>query len=400
MTYTMNSLKIFAAFGLIILGVSGCKEEVLGPLSKEGQTPKPISNIRIEPLPGGAKFTYAVPNDDDLLYVKAVYEAPKGNIREVKASFYVDSLIIDGFGDELEHEVQLYTVSRSERQSEPVKVTIKPLTPPLTSVRRSLTMVEDFGGVTVSFTNESEANISVNILVKKAENEWVPIETFYTKLKAGIYSARGQESKLTEFGAFIRDRFNNKSDTLKLMLTPIFEKELPVPDIINTLPSDVNTFYQTYNYTRLFDKNIDVVATGLTHTAVGSGMVSSFTLDYKRPTTFSRFKFWQRGLTQNATENSHLYNNASPEIFELYGSNTLNDDFAAWTKIQTYTLVKPSGLPLGIITNEDMNVAKLGHDFQIPLGTPAFRYIRWRTTKTFARFQYVWYAEMAFFGNN
>ena len=384
----------------MLLVMAGCKEEKNGPLSTAGAVPPPISNVQVKSLPGGARLTYNLPRAEDLLYVKAVYEAPIGTIREVKASLYVDSLILDGIGDTQEHEITLYAVTRSEVQSAPVKVKVRPLTPPVLLVRQSLSMVEDFGGVTLGFTNTNEASISIHVMVKDAVGSWIPVETFYTKLKSGFYSARGQASKPTVFGAYIQDRYSNKSDTLQLTLTPLFEKELARPTIISTLPSDINRFYQTYDYTRLFDKITDVVATGLTHTAVGSGMISSFTLDYRVPTTFSRFKLWQRGITNTTAENILLYAGGNPEIFEVYGSNTLVDDFSQWTKIATYTLVKPSGLPVGANSNDDIAAAKPGHDFQVPLGTPAFRYIRWRTTKTFGLYQYVWYAEITFYGNN
>ena len=396
----MKITKCFSAIALILLAFAGCKEDTLGPLTKKGAAPQKVSNVTIKPRPGGAKFNYTVPNDEDLLYVKAVYETSPGHTQEVKASVYVDSLVIVGFGDTKPHEVKLYSVSRSEVKSEPVSVMVTPLTAPVKLVRASLSLTADFGGVSVSFLNDLGANIAINVVVKDAAGDWITLETFYTDQKKGQYAARGQASVPAEFGVFIRDRYSNYSDTLKATLTPIFEKQLSAPAIVKVLASDkwrTADFYMGYVWERMFDKVVDKSSTNMAHTNVGTVFPVSFTLDFGAPTKFSRFKYWMRGLTAGENQ-TYLYNSGNPEVFELYGSNVLDDNFASWTKITEYKIVKPSGLPLGTSSNADIATAAAGLDLTFPSNTPAFRYIRWKTTKNFGTVNYIHIAELAFFG--
>jgi hypothetical protein len=41
-------------------------------------------------------------------------------------------------------------------------------------------------------------------------------------------------------------------------------------------------------------------------------------------------------------------------------------------------MVKPSGLPVGINSNEDNEAVNEGQEFDLPIGVPAVRYIAWK----------------------
>ncbi|HMI05438.1 MAG TPA: DUF5000 domain-containing lipoprotein [Pedobacter sp.] len=389
----MYDLKNFIVICLMAVFITACKEDLPQSISKEGATPRPVTNVVVKNLPGGATLRYKSPDSEDLLYVKAVYEFPKGNIREVKASMYIDSLTIDGIGNTDELDVKLFTISRSEAFSEPVTVKIKPLTPPVKLAGETLSLIEDFGGVTASFENKTESNLVITIVLKDG-NEWLPIETYYTNRRAGSFSARGQEAKEQIFGVFIKDRWNNRSDTLKASLTPIFETRLPAPESITSLYNDYNQHYLTFRYTYLFDGIVsfaNYVGTLLTAT---SKLPLSFTIDFKVPTQFSRFKFWMRG-----GGNNYDFNFGAPEKWEVWGANELDADWSKWTKILDCTAIKPSGAILGVLTTEDLEAAKAGLDFQFPLNTPKYRYLRWKTTKNFGSVDYVQFSELTFWGN-
>src|SRR5690606_35307007 len=56
--------------------------------------------------------------------------------------------------------------------------------------------------------------------------EWSPVETYYTSQREGLFFARGFESTEQSFGVYMRDRWENYSDTLVRNLTPLFEEEL------------------------------------------------------------------------------------------------------------------------------------------------------------------------------
>src|SRR5690606_3954337 len=140
----------------VLIGVQACKDEPEHtPISQNDDKPQGIANPQVKNLPGAAQISYELPQSKGLLYVKAVYEIRPGVTREAKASFYTNSIDIEGFAKEGEYDVSLYTVGRNEQHSEPVVVKVTPSTPPVVDVFESLEIVEDWGGATVLLTNES-----------------------------------------------------------------------------------------------------------------------------------------------------------------------------------------------------------------------------------------------------
>lgn len=385
---------IIRYMGISLFLCMSCQEETLGPLSPGGETPGKVSSVTIENRPGGAMLRYQIPNNENLLYVKAVFEYPAGNFREVKSSMYVDSLLIEGIGDTEERAIQLFSVSRSEVVSEPETVYINPLTPPVQLIANTLSVSADFGGLTTMYENSLMYAVVIEVL-KKVDGQWTNIESNYTNLKSGMFSVRRQEAIPSEFGLYVRDRWNNKSDTTLISLIPLHEVQLPAPNWINSLASDYNLFYLNYHYGYMFDGVISSGNYAGTLVGAGSQLPSSFTLDFGKPTSFSRFKYWMR---QNDANGRYSY--ASPEKWELWGANVLTDNWDQWTLISEYTAVKPSGAPLGTLTAIDRETSDAGLEFNFPPGTPPYRYIRWRTTKNFGSLNAVQISELAFFGSD
>ncbi len=381
--------------GLILPVAIACEEERPEPIAAGGNVPANVSDIAVEPLPGGAKITYSLPSTPGLLYVKAEYEWPAGVKRESRASLYGDSLIIRGLGTTGEVNVNIYSVGSGEVASAPTQVKIKPLDPPVITTFASLGVQEDFGGVYVSFENPSKADLVISLLAKDERGDWFPVDAHYTNRDQGGFSVRGQESKPTDFGVFVRDRWNNKSDTIAVNLTPIYERQLEGLRVIN-FPTDVSTFYSNNNFTRLFDNNFSDPS-GVKHTAVGTGLPQWFTIDLGESTKLSRLKYWMRGIVANPT---YLYGFGNPQRWEVWGSNNPDPDggWTQWTKIMDCEAVKPSGLPAGQYTTEDREVGAAGLDYAFPSDTPPMRYLRWKTNKVFGDVTYVHIIEIAFWG--
>src|SRR3546814_17219838 len=101
---------------LFLLGtLASCQEKVLGPVGADDETPGPVANVQVEPGPGTVHISYSLPDAKNLLYVKALVTI-NGVERETRASFYQNSLIINGFGKSRPYEVTLYAVSRNEKE--------------------------------------------------------------------------------------------------------------------------------------------------------------------------------------------------------------------------------------------------------------------------------------------
>ncbi|NLR77032.1 DUF5000 domain-containing lipoprotein [Chitinophaga eiseniae] len=379
---------------VVLLCLCCCKEDGITPLNKD-YAPGPVTHVVATSIPGGAKISYSRPKDNTLLYVKAVYAIRPGVEREVKASYYQNNLTIDGFPDTLNYPVKLYAVSRGEHVSEPVTISIKPLTPPVKEVFRQLKISATFGGVRINFVNTAEADIVIAVLAADSTNDLVPAETYYTKRKEGTFAARGFNTTKRKFAAFVRDRWNNHSDTLYAELAPLFEKQLEKTKFKEVdLPTDTYAGHIGTKMSNLWD---DKLGGNIFHTKPGSGLPQWFTMDMGVTATLSRFRLHHREGTTAGP-----YTGGDPKIYEIWGSNNPANDgsWDSWTLLSRFESVKPSGLPEGTVTTEDIQFATVnGEDFDFPANIPPVRYLRFKTIKVWGALDHMYIAELTFWGN-
>lgn len=392
-------LKYLLSISLMIMMISGCKQSETEPFNKNDTAPGPVTNVKVVSLAGGANISYDRP--ENMMYVKAVYTIRPGVERETKATYYKNSLIIEGFPDTREYEVKLYAVSRGENASEPITVKVTPLTPPVMSTFESLKFESIFGGIRIGFANFSEAELVVSLLAQDSIGDYVPAETFYTKRKEGFLNARGFPPVPRKFAAFIRDRWNNHSDTIYTEATPLFEQQLDKTKFkaVN-LPTDTYAPHTNFaGLTALWDGawNSGTVF----HTKPGTGLPQWFTFDTGVAVSLSRFKFYHR-LDGGQGSAAGAYTAGDPKVFELYGSNNPPSDgsWTNWELIGQFESIKPSGSPLGTVTAEDFQYAVVnGEEFDIPPGTPKYRYIRWKTNRVWGSLDHHYLAELTFWGS-
>jgi len=371
----MKKLKyIYIAFLAIALIASSCEEDKHGPLNGDAPAPGPVRDVQVKNISGAAEISYKIPDDEGLSYVKAVYEV-NGKTREAKSSFHNTKLLVEGFGEAKEYEVTLYAVSKSEKESVPVRIKVNPLTPPIIDVRTSLEVIPTFGGINVSFENLNNGNITIQVLRKDAGGDWVVLDNYYTKNTRGNFSVRGQEVQEITFGVFVKDRWNNYSDTLTANYTPIFEEEIPKIGFRDfRFPSEPKEFSSGWVLSRMWDNNI--TGNGY-HTPQNIPQPFNVTFDMGASAKLSRYKIWQR---QGA---AWIYGHGNPHTWELWGNNsssplTVSEGFDGWVLLGTYQMVKPSGGAPGNNSAEDLAVSVEGHEYDIDPTAPPVRYLRWR----------------------
>lgn len=383
---------------LCILSFCSCSEDKNEPLFNDS-APLPVTDVKVEGLAGGVKITYRVPKDENLLYVKAVYTLADGTVKDVKSSYYKDHLIIEGFIDTIMYNANIYTVSRGEKESEPVKVSFKPLLSPIKTAFKSLKMSDTFGGVRVAFENESEANLVITVLTLDSLGEYIPADTYYTKRKSGSFAVRGFNTDERLFGVFIRDRWNNLTDTLLANITPIYEEQIDKTKFKEVkLPGDTYDGHISSNLTKLWDGKTGSGGGEIFHTKPGSGLPQHFTFDMGTTVSLSRFKLHHR----NGTGSDGMYTGGDPKVYEIWGSNNPDTDggWENWTLLKECESIKPSGLPEGTVTSEDQQFAAVdGEEFEFDDGLPAVKYIRLRTKRVWGALDHMYIAELTFWGN-
>lgn len=390
----MKKYYLIATAMLLVFSCQKTEREI--PVSGDDTAPTPVSNVKVENIPGGATISYTLPDSKDLLYVLADYNIRDTMPMQKKASYYNNNVTVEGFPDTEAHDVVLYAVSRGDKKSEPVTVTINPLTPPVTSVFESLSMEPTFGGVHVSFVNKSKGNVKITVLTPDSLGDLVTSDIFYTKLDSGSFSVRGYDSIPRKFGIFVRDRWNNYSDTLFEEITPFFEQQLDKSKF-----KEANLQTDTYEPHTGFS-SVSVVwddvwdGGSVFHTKPNTGIPQWFTFDLGVTARLSRFKFYHRstGSTDGA------YYAGDPKVIEVYGSNDPNPDgsWDSWTLLGSFESKKPSGEDSP--TTEDLQYACVdGEDFEFPLDAPAVRYLRFKIMATWGGVTYMYISELTFWGS-
>lgn len=375
-----NQLKFGIAFlwSVFLLSPACKREEIRTPLENDGVPPGVVSNVQVENLNGAAKISYAIPGDEDLIYVLAKYEIDKGQEEEMTASYYNNSMLLEGFRDTIEYPVELYAVDRGGNISEPVKVMVKPLISPVMIAYNSLAYVADFGGISISTYNEAKANIVISVAVKDENGFWVDYDKFYTNQQQIGFSVRGLPAAPTTFGVSMKDRWGHYSDTLVRELSPLFEKELDVSKFREMhLPTDMENVI--WAFTDLWNANTPANIGGF-HSPDNGGFPGWLTMDLGVEAKLSRIKMW--GLTDGRE-----YTGGHVQRFEIWGSVAPDPDgsFDGWVLLQDCTVKKPSGLPSGQLSNEDMEYARSGFEFGIPIDAPEVRYIRIKVLSSFSQ---------------
>ena len=366
------------------------------PVTDDPTIPGKVSNIRVDSLPGAVKLTYDLPRGQSLSYVKAECLI-NGVLRQVKASAYVNHLTIEGFADNSLYTINLYSVNRSEKASEPVQVQARPLAPPFQEVYKSLQLIEDWSGAAVFFENPSEADLAICLIHVDSTSFWNQGETFYTKRQQGSFSVRGFKPVETKFGVYIRDRWNNTTDTMVKVLTPRFDKPLERTKFrAVSLPSDVPAAWG-WVMTNLWNGNTGEPGF---HTNTDGIWPHWFTFDLgtEEGALLSRCIFWQRIGSNNA----YSFTDRNIKKFEIWGSMDPNPNGTfdeSWTLLLDGEYIKPSGLPAGQFTEDDLDLLVNGHEFVFPLAIPYVRYIRVKVKETWSGAKEFFITQVAFWGS-
>lgn len=371
-------------------------DQIRKPLGSDSEKPGMIMNASVVNFPGGATITYSLPKDEDLEYVMATFRANKDRkeLSEVKASHYTNKLTVEGFSDAGDYDITLYSVDKSSNKSEPVTVKISPQAPPVRTVFNSVQLGVDFGGLNVAFTNPSEAKLAIVVITKDNNGDFIPVETLYTQVKSGSFAARGFDTLSRKFGVYIRDRWNNYSDTIFKEVSPLYEQQLDKTKFREyKLPTDEESGYG-WQLQYLWDTK--VTEPGF-HTIPLSTreMPIHFTFDLGVVAKLSRFKLWQR-------QGDWFYKHGNPRKWTMWGSEkapNTKGNYEGWTKLMDCESIKPSGNPYGVNTGDDIAYMSAGEEFVFPLSAPRVRYIRMQIHQNWSDTKFVHFTELAFWGD-
>lgn len=410
--------NIFIAMLTGLIALSCGDDHVNGP---NGSTAIPAQlKVRdIKNISGASVIYYDRPNDKNLQYVKAVWTTDDGIEYNQTASYYTDSVKVDGFGEEGEYRVKLYSVSSGETYSEPVEVKVNPTRPPYLIAYDNLQILPTFRGIRVLSENLTGAKLAFRTFKKDlSSGEWVETGTEYTINPHIEYFNRGHApDTLQEFRVQIRDRWGHWSPPKDESCIPWFEVELPknlfqevaycnltgdgsyVPDQTGyLLPSNFwgHKMHAWSGSDVQFKKLWDGVATASSscyHTKPFAPLPQHFTIDLGGQYNLSRFVLWPRNDAAN------LFRGGHPQIIRIYGATyngpdpaELTDnlyDPSGWQDLGIFYLSRADGLfdpypGTNDRTAEDNALIAKGHEMILKASDQKVRYIRVQTIKCFS----------------
>jgi hypothetical protein len=403
----MKKIKQYTYLILVfIIVVFSCEEYVRGPLAKDSIPPAPVSEVMVENLPGGAKISYSVPDDEDALMVEAIYKLDNGKQVSSKSSIFKNFVIVEGLRKVQPQDVKLVTIDRSNNRSEPVIATINPETAPVDKLFNSFELVEDFGGVRLYFNNEDK--IDAEILLYAADEKGNLVynqSTFISDDQRSHQTFREFPPVPNNFGVAAIDRWDNVTEMYKAETTPLDEVKLDIQNFRELRLTGDEPNCCGWQMPFLWNETIGDPGFHTNHIALGSVVppytekYHMFTLDLGVKAKLSRFKFWQR---QRADKDG-LYSHGNPRYFEVWGIDEIPADNGAslegWTKlIENGEVVKPSGAPAGTNSAEDLAKAASGEAFDFPIEAPPVRYIRFVNIQNWAGTKFMFLTELNFWG--
>jgi|AGTN01.1.fsa_nt_gi hypothetical protein len=209
---------------LITSLVISCAETPDWSDKKDNIPPGHVQNPLVENINGGAIITYNLPDDKDILAVKAIYNL-KGREVEIYSSAYRDTIKVEGFGDTKEQLVKLVCIDKSFNESIPVYLQINPRTPPVELIAESMVVNETFGGIYVEWDNSFRTDLALTLFAEDSEGEMKEDYTYYSNSPTGRYSFRGFDDQTRKFKIVVKDQWDNQS-FWENTLSPLFEEEI------------------------------------------------------------------------------------------------------------------------------------------------------------------------------
>lgn len=333
----------------MLIALASCSEEGrIDQIDSSDYIPEQITVTSVKSVPGGAVIKYDLPDDDNLRYVKVEYER-NGELCENSSSRYVDSLVIMGFGDSQEHDARIFSIGYNDRRSMPIEIKISPLEPVVRTVVLSLDAV--FGGVSVDMKGNTDNSQLAIVLMRDfnledngkpaSEIVWSEIYTFHATGQEVSLKRRDLECDPALFGAYVRDRWGNCSDTVYTRLTPLEEKELDKSSWKRAgfLNDDYSCFGSSdamYGFEHLWNGATDRTS-GAFFTITG-GRERIFTIDLGYEAKLSRMRIYPR--------DGDTFTSWIPWHWQVYGCDnpSRSGDMDEWFLLGDFIQYKPSGM--------------------------------------------------------
>ena len=395
MMKTKNLIKtLFLSFMLVL----ACDTE-----NNQDTTPPGILTINgVVPTNGGGIISYILPSDNDVLFVRAEYTNSLGNNVYRVSSSHNQSIEIDGLNQDTPVEVTLFVVDESQNISDPVVVDFVPLPSFIYLVQESISITPDLGGVKIEWENLAQKTVYVHVYIINGSDEEIRILSSDNEFE-NIF-VRGLPSEEMTFLTMVEDFDGNITDLEeKAILTPLFEEEIDKSTWTLVSQLSVNGNAWEGETVAFWDNVVDTAETNSDNSYFiiwrdqNGGTLNwplDIVIDLNKNAKVHRFKVWQRAYWYGGpTGTPYYYQEENLRSFDLYAS----EDSINWTLLGQFDIGNPSD-ENGNISQDFMDEAANGHDFDLDGVSDRFRYLKFSITSNYGSDTYVHGSEITLYG--
>ena len=394
----MKTNKILHILIIPFILLYGCNNDE----SQDFNPPGVLTIQNISPTNGGGIISYILPEDSDILFVRAEYTNSLGvDVYRVSSS-HNDSIEIDGLNQNTPVQVRLFVVDQSENMSEPVEIEFTPLPSFIFLVQQSISISPDLGGVKLEWENIAEKTVYVHLHIVNGDSEDVRILSS-NNVNESIF-VRGLESIEMTFLTKVEDFDGNITELEeKGTLTPLFEEMIDKSTWTLMSQLSVNGNAWEGQTTAFWDDIVDTAETNSDNSYFiiwrdQNGGTLNWPLDIvinlNKNVLIHRFKVWQRAFWYNGpTGIPYYYQEENMRSFNLYASNNAID----WILLGEFDIGDPSD-ENGNIPQNYIDAAANGHDFDLDAVSEPFRYLKFSITSNFGSDTYVHGSEISLWG--
>ena len=390
-------ILLLAAFAF-----TACNEEVL-----DTTAPGKVTNISYKPTNGGAVLTFTAPDDDDLLYVKAVYTNSLGKEVFKVTSHYGDSIEIDGFKEATPQKVKLYAVDRSNNNSEAAEIEVTPMKSFIYLVQESIQMKEQLGGVRITWENPDQKTVFVYVNFSKAGKTYERILS--SALSDPVLMIRGLDPEEYSFSVTVEDFNGNKTDKMDVgTYRPLLEQKIDKSTwkVLQNLSVDGDKYEGTL--ASFWDDVVDTKESAADNSYFiisrdeNGGMLKwplDIVVDLNKTVVVNRFVVWQRAFAyvnaeQNGVSTDYCY--YKEENMKSF-SVSVSTDKLTWTSLGSFDIGDPRDAA-GVISPAKYKEAVDGHEFNLESVSQPFRYMKFSVLSNYGSETNVYGSEITLYG--
>ena len=390
--------KIISVFTILLITIS-CQDTESGDVTAPGK----LIVETITPTNGGGIISYTLPDDSDILFVRAEYTNTLGEDVFRVSSVHNNEVEISGLNQTTPIEVNLFVVDNNDNKSEPTTAEFVPLESFIYLVQESIEFSADLGGVRVSWENIESKTVYVYVHIQNGEDEEIRILSSNSPLENRFI--RGLEATELTFLTKVADFDGNVTDLEeKGVYSPLFEEVIDKSTWSLVSNQSINGNAWEGSTVNFWDDIVDTTQTDSDNSYFiiwrdQNGGTLNWPLDIvvnlNKNVKINRLKVWQRAFWYNGPSptTAYYYQEENMKSFDLFASINGQE----WTLLGQYDIGNPMDAD-GNIPSDAMESAANGHDFELDGVSESFNYLKISITSNYGSDTYCHGSEITLYG--